>query len=129
MNGGREQISKNPNFKRFVPTDESRTELTELGISEEEQGQRLSREAAEKVLGKVAVGDSENTVCEHRERQATVREILQTNGGSMYWSDLIGVMTKPPYGFFDGEAVMALIDDPEGFEVDHFNLIVSISDR
>lgn len=34
MNGGREQISKNPNFKRFVPTDESRTELTELGIPE-----------------------------------------------------------------------------------------------
>lgn len=47
----------------------------------------------------------------------------------MYWSDLIGVMTKPPYGFFKGEAVVALIDDPKGFEVDHFNLIVSISDR
>lgn len=128
MNGGREQISKNPNFKRFVPTDESRTELTELGIPEEEQGQRLSREAAEKVLGKVAVG-GKNTVCEHRERQVTVREILQTNGGSMCWSDLIGVMTKPPHSFFEGEAVMALIDDPKGFEVDHFNLIVSISDR
>ncbi len=56
MNGGREQISKNPNFKRFVPTDESRTELTELGIPEEEQGQRLSREAAEKVLGKLQLG-------------------------------------------------------------------------
>ena len=48
MNGGREQISKNHNFEWPVPTDESRAELTELGISEEEQGQRLSREAAGK---------------------------------------------------------------------------------
>ena len=47
----------------------------------------------------------------------------------MYWSDLIGVMTKPPYSFFEGEAIMALIDSPKGFEVDHFNLIVSTSDR
>lgn len=47
----------------------------------------------------------------------------------MYWSDLIGVMTKPPHSFFEGEAVMALIDSPKGFKVDHFNLIVSISDR
>ena len=125
MNGGHEQIFGNLN----VPTGESRAKLIELGISEEEQGQRLSREAAEKALGKVAVGDQKITVCEHRERQATVREILQANGGSMYWSDLIGVMTKPPYGFFEGEAVMALIDSPKGFEVDHFNLIVSTSDR
>ncbi len=125
MNGGHEQIFGNLN----VPTGESRAKLIELGISEEEQGQRLSREAAEKALGKVAVGDQKITVCEHRERQATVREILQANGGSMYWSDLIGVMTKPPYSFFEGEAVMALIDSPKGFEVDHFNLIVSTSDR
>lgn len=125
MNGGHEQIFGNLN----VPTGESRAKLIELGISEEEQGQRLSREAAEKALGKVAVGDQKITVCEHRERQATVREILQANGGSMYWSDLIGVMTKPTYGFFEGEAVMALIDSPKGFEVDHFNLIVSTSDR
>jgi hypothetical protein len=129
MNGGPEQISKNPNFKWPVPTDESRAELAELGISEEEQDQRPSYKAAEEILGRVAVGDQKITVCEHRERQATVREILQTNGGSMCWSDLIGVMTKPPHNFFEGEAVMALIDDPEGFEVDHFNLIVSISDR
>lgn len=125
MNGGHEQIFGNLN----VPTGESRAKLIELGISEEEQGQRLSRETAEKALGKVAVGDQKITVCEHRERQATVREILQANGGSMYWSDLIGVMTKPPYSFFEGEAVMALIDSPKGFEVDHFNLIVSTSDR
>lgn len=125
MNGGHEQIFGSLN----VPTGESRAKLTELGISEEEQGQRLSREAAEKVLGKVAVGDSENTVCKHRERQAAVREILQTNGGSMYWPDLIDVMTKPPHSFLEGEAVMALLDDPRGFEVDHFNLIVSTSDR
>ena len=129
MNGGREQISKNPNFEWPVPTDESRAELTELGISEEEQGQRLSREAAGEALSRAAVGGQKITVCEHRERQATVREILQTNGGSMCWSDLMGVMTKPPHSFFEGEAVMALIDDPKGFEVDHFNLIVSISDR
>lgn len=95
MNGGHEQIFGNLN----VPTGESRAKLIELGISEEEQGQRLSREAAEKALGKVAVGDQKITVCEHRERQATVREILQANGGSMYWSDLIGVMTEPPYSF------------------------------
>ena len=100
-----------------------------MGISEEEQGQRLSREAAGEALSRAAVGGQKITVCEHRERQATVREILQTNGGSMCWSDLIGVMTKPPHSFFEGEAVMALIDDPKGFEVDHFNLIVSISDR
>lgn len=125
MNGGHEQIFGNLN----VPTGESRAKLIELGISEEEQGQRLSREAAEKTLGKVAVGDQKITVCEHRERQATVREILQANGGSMYWSDLIGVMTKPPYSFFEGEAIMALIDSPKGFEVDYFNLIVSTSDR
>ena len=125
MNGGHEQIFGSLN----VPTGESRAKLTELGISEEEQGQRLSREAAEKVLGKVAVGDQKITVCEHRERQATVRKILQTNGGSMCWSDLIGVMTKPPHNFFRGESIMALLDDPKGFEVDHFNLIVSISDR
>ena len=125
MNGGHEQIFGNLN----VPTGESRAKLIELDISEEEQGQRLSREAAEKALGKVAVGDQKITVCEHRERQATVREILQANGGSMYWSDLIGVMTKPPYSFFEGEAIMALIDSPKGFEVDHFNLIVSTSDR
>jgi hypothetical protein len=125
MNGGHEQIFGNLN----VPTGESRAKLIELGISEEEQGQRLSREAAEKALGKVAVGDQKITVCEHRERQATVREILQANGGSMYWSDLIGVMTEPPYSFFEGEAIMALIDSPKGFEVDHFNLIVSTSDR
>ena len=125
MNGGHEQIFGNLN----VPTGESRAKLIELGISEEEQGQRLSREAAEKALGKVAVGDQKITVCEHRERQATVREILQANDGSMYWSDLIGVMTKPPYSFFEGEAIMALIDSPKGFEVDHFNLIVSTSDR
>ncbi|QJU05267.1 hypothetical protein FBF32_03460 [Candidatus Saccharibacteria bacterium oral taxon 488] len=129
MSGGHEQISKNPNFKRLVPMDESRAELTELGTSEEEQDKRLGREAAEKVLGEVAVGESKNTVCKHRERQATVREILQTNGGSMYWPDLIDVMTKPPHSFLEGEAVMALLDDPKGFEVDHFNLIVSISDR
>lgn len=129
MNGGHEQISKNPNFKRFVPTDESRTELTELGIPEEGQDQQLSCKAAEEALGRVAVGDQKITVCEHRERQATVREILQTNGGSMYWSDLIGVMTKPPHNFFRGESIMALLDDPKGFKVDHFNLIVSISDR
>ncbi len=125
MNGGHEQIFGNLN----VPTGESRAKLIELDISEEEQGQRLSREAAEKALGKVAVGDQKITVCEHRERQATVREILQANGGSMYWSDLIGVMTEPPYSFFEGEAIMALIDSPKGFEVDHFNLIVSTSDR
>ena len=125
MNGGHEQIFGNLN----VPTGESRAKLIELDISEEEQGQRLSREAAEKALGKVAVGDQKITVCEHRERQATVREILQANDGSMYWSDLIGVMTKPPYSFFEGEAIMALIDSPKGFEVDHFNLIVSTSDR
>jgi hypothetical protein len=80
MNGGREQISKNPNFEWPVPTDESRAELTELGISEEEQGQRLSREAAGEALSRAAVGGQKITVCEHRERQATVREILQTNG-------------------------------------------------
>ncbi|QHU90632.1 hypothetical protein GWK74_03900 [Candidatus Saccharibacteria bacterium oral taxon 488] len=125
MNGGHEQIFGNLN----VPTGESRAKLIELDISEEEQGQRLSREAAEKALGKVAVGDQKITVCEHRERQATVREILQANGGSMYWSDLIGVMTEPPYSFFEGEAIMALIDSSKGFEVDHFNLIVSTSDR
>ena len=56
MNGGHEQIFGNLN----VPTGESRAKLIELGISEEEQGQRLSREAAEKALGKVAVGGSEN---------------------------------------------------------------------
>lgn len=89
----------------------------------------MSRIATKEALGKVAVGDQKITVCEHRERQATVREILQANGGSMYWSDLIGVMTKPPYSFFEGEAIMALIDSPKGFEVDHFNLIVSTSDR
>lgn len=63
MSGGHEQISKNPNFKRLVPMDESRAELTELGTSEEEQDKRLGREAAEKVLGEVAVGESKNTVC------------------------------------------------------------------
>ena len=129
MSGGHEQISKNPNFKRLVPMDESRAELTELGTSEEEQDKRLGREAAEKVLGKVAVGGSKNTVCKHRERQVAVREILQTNDGSMCWSDLIGVMTKPPYSFFEGEAVVALLDDPKGFKVDYFNNTVSISDR
>ena len=125
MNGGHEQIFGSLN----VPTGESRAELTELGIPEEEQDQQLSCKAAGEVLGKVAVGDQKITVCEHRERQATVREILQANDGSMYWSDLIGVMTKPPYRFFEGEAIMALIDSPKGFEVDHFNLIVSTSDR
>lgn len=136
-----------------VPTEESRAELVEWGLRTREEQDKFyratveslenlhraklemehrieqSRKAAEKVLGKVAVGDQKITVCEHRERQATVRKILQANGGSMYWSDLIGVMTKPPYSFFEGEAIMALIDDPEGFEVDHFNLIVSTSDR
>ena len=125
MNGGHEQIFGSLN----VPTGESRAELTELGIPEEEQDQQLSCKAAGEVLGKVAVGDQKITVCEHRERQATVREILQANDGSMYWSDLIGVMTKPPYSFFEGEAIMALIESPKGFEVDHFNLIVSTSDR
>ena len=38
-------------------------------------------------------------------------------------------MTKPPYSFFEGEAVMALLDDPKGFKVDYFNNTVSISDR
>ena len=125
MNGGREQIFGSLN----VPTSESRAKLTELGIPEEGQDQQLSCKAAEEVLGRVAVGDQKITVCEHRERQATVRKILQTNGGSMCWSDLIGVMTKPPHNFFRGESIMALLDDPKGFEVDHFNLIVSTSDR
>ena len=125
MNGGHEQIFGSLN----VPTGESRAKLTELGIPEEEQGQRLSCKAAGEALGKVAVGESKNAVCKHRERQATVREILQTNGGSMCWSDLIGVMTKPPHNFFEGEAIMALMDDPKGFEVDYFNLIVFTSDR
>lgn len=129
MSGGHEQISKNPNFKRLVPTDESRAELAELDISEEEQDQRPSCKASEEALGKVAVGESKNTVCKHRERQATVREILQANGGSMYWPELIDVMTKPPHSFFEGEAVMALLDDPKGFEVDYFNNTVSVSDR
>lgn len=54
MNGGHEQIFGSLN----VPTGESRAKLTELGISEEEQGQRLSCKAAGEALGKVAVGGS-----------------------------------------------------------------------
>lgn len=149
MNDASKQGTEEFKSRWVVPTEESRAELAEWGLRTREEQDKLyrvmaerfecvyrarlkmvemSRTAAEEALGEVAVGDQKITVCEHRERQATVREILQTNGGSMYWSDLIGVMTKPPYSFFEGEAVMALIDDPRGFEVDHFNLIVSISD-
>ncbi|QJU08609.1 hypothetical protein FBF28_03545 [Candidatus Saccharibacteria bacterium oral taxon 488] len=150
MNDASKQGTEEFKSRWVVPTEESRAELAEWGLrTREEQNElyhvmderfervyrarlkmvEMSRKAAEEALGEVAVGESKNTVCKHRERQATVREILQTNGGSMYWSDLIGVMTKPPHSFFEGEAVMALIDSPKGFQVDHFNLIVSISDR
>ena len=150
MNDASKQGTEEFKSRWVVPTEESRAELAEWGLRTREEQDKLyrtmangfehvysarlkmvemSRIAAEEALGRVAVGGSKDTVCEHRERQATVREILQTNGGSMYWSDLIGVMTKPPHSFFEGEAVMALIDSPKGFKVDHFNLIVSISDR
>lgn len=153
MNDASKQGTEEFKSRWVVPTEESRAELAEWGLRTREEQNKFyqataeslenlyraelemehrieqSRRAAEEILGKVAVGDSENTVCKHRERQAAVREILQTNGGSMYWPDLIDVMTKPPHNFFRGESIMALLDDLKGFEVDHFNLIVSISDR
>lgn len=109
--------------------DESRAELTELGTSEEEQDKRLGREAAEKVLGKVAVGGQKIPYVNTESAKWLFEKYYRLTDGSMCWSDLIGVMTKPPYSFFEGEAVMALLDDPKGFKVDYFNNTVSISDR
>lgn len=117
--------------------------LKNLHRAELEMKRRIerSRRAAEEALKMSAqfrnsdvvdaalVERSREATCKHRERQATIREILRDNGGGMSMSNLMSVLTKSPHNFFRGEAVMALIDSPQGFEVDFFNLTVSICDQ
>ena len=69
-------------------------------------------------------------VCKHRERQATILKVLRDHEGSMKMLDLLDLLVSDRYNFYEGEAIMALLDSPpEDLTVDHFNGVVAIRER